>query len=133
MTTKGEGRFLNWFLLDPRFPEDELLLRMGEWLLTARLDGKKGTDIYAFPGVGRIIYIESLSGFIDGGFGGPNDIPEWLTVAQRELADWLRMAPRRKSQYFLAMANLESYDLLPHARDDPRGQIGAGALPHMEC
>ena len=68
-----------------------------------------------------------------GALAGRTIFPNGSTVAQRELADWLRMAPRRKSQYFLAMANLESYDLLPHARDDPRGQIGAGALPHMEC
>jgi hypothetical protein len=124
------GEILNWFLADARYPEDELVLRLGERLLAGRFERGQGpADIYAFPGVGRIIYIEALAGFIDGSHCTPAEFPEWLVLAQRELAEWLRLAPRRKPQYFLAMANLESYDLLPHARDDPRGQIGAGELP----
>ncbi len=123
------SEILNWFLADPRFPEDEIGLRFAERLLAAPFEDVRVDRIYALPFVGRVIYIEALSGLIDGAYQGPDDFPQWLAVAQQELAEWLRMAPRRKSAYFLAMANLASYDLRPHARDDPRGQIGAGELP----
>jgi hypothetical protein len=87
-------------------------------------------DIYEFPGVGRVIYMSALVGLIEREFRCPEDFPEWLRVAQSELAEWLRAAPRRKSKYFLDMANLQSYDLVPDARDDPRGQFaGQQMLP----
>ncbi|TIM15499.1 MAG: hypothetical protein E5Y67_07050 [Mesorhizobium sp.] len=70
-----------------------------------------------------MIYINALAGLIEGEYGGPEEFPEWLQVMQSELAEWLRGAPKRKSQYFLNMANLESYELQPHARDNPRGQF----------
>lgn len=114
---------VGWFLNDKRFPEDEAILAIGRQLIEDRLQQKRGVEIYEFAGVGRVIYIEALLGFIDGEFSCPDDFPEWLQVAQLELAERLRGAPRRKSQYFLDMANLESYDLLPHARSDPRGQF----------
>jgi hypothetical protein len=114
---------VNWFLNDERYPEDKIVLEVGYQLLDERAQGKRGVEVYEFPGVGRAIYLESLLGFIEGDFASPNDFPQWLTAAQTELAEWLRGARRRKSQYFLDMANLESYELLPHARDDPRGQL----------
>jgi hypothetical protein len=113
----------NWFLVDERYPDEELLLLIGHKLLKERLRGRGGPEIYKFPGVGRVIYIEALTGLIEGKFNNPDEFPEWLRVAQSELADWLRGEPRRKSRYFLEMANLESYDLRPHARDNPRGQF----------
>ena len=70
-----------------------------------------------------MIYISALVGLIKGTFNSPDEFPEWLKVMQSELAEWLRSAPRRKSRYFLEMANLESYELLPHAKDDPCGQF----------
>ncbi|MEI8719792.1 hypothetical protein [Mesorhizobium sp. ISC11] len=82
-------------------------------------------EIYEFPAVGRVVYISALVGLIEGQFGSPDEFPDWLKVTQSELADWLRGAPRRKSKYFLDMANLESYELVPDARDDPRGQFKA--------
>lgn len=113
----------NWFLVDERYPEDALVVEVGRQLIHRRLEGSAGTKIYGFPGVGRVIYTHVLFGFIEGEFNSPDEFPEWLRLTQRELAEWLRAAPRRKSQYFLDMANLASYDLLPHARDDPRGQF----------
>jgi hypothetical protein len=113
---------VNWFLVDDRFPEDELFLKLGERLIDERLNGKRGPEIYAFPGVGRVIYIAALCGLIDGEFRSAAEFPDWLKTVQTELAEWLRGAPRRKSQYFLDMAGLAGYDLLPHARSDPRGQ-----------
>lgn len=113
----------NWFLVDERYPEDALILEVGRQWIEKRLQGRRGTEIYDFPGVGRVIYIHALFGFIEGEFNSPDEFPEWLRLTQRELAEWLRAASRRKSQYFLDMANLASYDLLPHARDDPRGQL----------
>jgi len=77
----------------------------------------KTSEICEFPGVGRVIYIEALVGLIKGDFDSPDDFPEWLKLMQSKLAEWLRGAPKRKPQYFLDMANLESYELLPHARD----------------
>lgn len=118
----------NWFLVDERHPEDALVLEVGRQLIEKRLQGRLGTEIYDFPGVGRVIYIHALFGFIEGEFAFSDGFPEWLRLTQRELAEWLRAAPRRKSQYFLDMANLASYDLLPHARDDPRGQFQAQLL-----
>lgn len=115
----------NWFLVDERYPEDALVLEVGRQLIEKRLQGWRGTEIYDFPGVGRVIYIHALFGFMEGEFNAPDEFPEWLRLTQRELAEWLRAVPRRKSQYFLDMANLASYDLLPHARDDPRGQFQA--------
>ncbi|MGO8196353.1 hypothetical protein ACC786_31435 [Rhizobium ruizarguesonis] len=109
---------VGWFLEDDRYPEDKLILDMGDRLIEQRAAGERGTEIYAFPGVGRSIYIHALVGFIEG-----DDFPEWLRLAQLELADWLRAKPGRKAQYFLEMACLESYNLLPHARSDPRGQF----------
>lgn len=114
---------VNWFLLDDRFPEDRKILDLGYKLIEDRVRQQRSREICEFPGVGRVIYIEALVGFIEGDFASPNDFPEWLTFMQSELAEWLRCAPKRKSQYFLDMANLLSYELLPHARDDPRGQI----------
>lgn len=114
---------VNWFLLDERYPEDKLILDLGINLIKDRAAQKRGTEIYKFPGVGRIIYIEALIGLIDGNFASPDDYPDWLKMMQSELAEWLRGAPRRKSQYFLEMANLESYELVPDARDNPRGQF----------
>lgn len=113
---------LNWFLLDERFPEDALILKVGEKLINARLEGTRGTEIYEFPGVGRFIYIEALWGLINGEYASPAEFPEWLKIMQSELTAWLKSAPKRKSQYFLDMANLVSYDLVPDARDNPRGQ-----------
>ena len=52
----------------------------------------------------------------------PEHFPSLLKQSQFELSEWLRAAPRRKSDYFLSLANLESYQLFPHARDYPRGQ-----------
>lgn len=117
------GEIVDWFLNDERCPEDKIILEAGYQLLDEWAQGKRGAEIYAFPGVGRVIYAEALLGYIKGDFASPDDFPEWLTAAQSELAEWLRGARGRKSQYFLDMASLESYDLLPHARDDPRGQL----------
>jgi hypothetical protein len=114
---------VNWFLLDERFPEDRIILDVGYRLIADRAQQKRGSEIYEFAGVGRVIYIEAIVGLIEGGFNSPDDFPEWLKLMQSELAEWLRGAPKRKSQYFLNMANLESYELLPHARDNPRGQF----------
>ena len=114
---------VNWFLVDERFPKDNMLLELGYRLIEKRLQRKLGNEIYKFPGVGRIVYISALTGLIEGEFQSPQDFPEWLKIAQSELADWLRGALKRKPQYFLAMANLESYELMPHARSDPRGQF----------
>lgn len=113
-----------WFLVDERYPEDRDVLALGETLVEDRLRGKRGTEIYEFPGSGRIIYLTALLRFMDGEYSKPEDFPDWLNLLQAELAEWLRGAPRRKAKYFLDMANLVSYDLLPHARDDPRGQYG---------
>ena len=100
-----------------------MILEIGHQLIEGRAQQKRGNEIYEFIGVGRVIYIEALIGLINGDFDSPDDFPEWLKLMQSELAEWLRGAARRKSQYFLSMANLESYELLPHARDDPRGQF----------
>lgn len=117
------SEIVNWFLEDTRFPEDKMILEIGFLLLQARIQGKLDEKVYRFPGVGRIIYSEALLGLIDGKYQTPDDFPDWLKATQSELAEWLRAAPRRKVQYFLDMANLESYELLPHARDNPRGQF----------
>jgi hypothetical protein len=114
---------VDWFLVDERFPEDELILKLGEKLVEDRLAGKRGSEVYEFPGVGRVIYIRALIGQIEGEFTSPESFPDWLKLLQSELAEWLRGAPRRKSQYFLDMANLAGYDLVPDARSDPRGQF----------
>ena len=114
---------VNWFLLDDRFPEDKMVLDLGYKLVADRAQQKRGIEIFGFAGVGRAIYIEALLGFIKGDFDSADDFPDWLNVMQSELAEWLRGKPKRKSQYFLDMANLQSYDLLPHARDNPRGQF----------
>lgn len=125
--TNRRKEIVNWFLQDDRYPEDRTILEIGYRLLDERAQGKRGVEIYEFTGVGRVIYSESLLGFIEGEFKSPDDFPSWLTVAQSELAEWLRGARNRKSRYFLDMANLKSYALLPHARDDPRGQIKKAA------
>jgi hypothetical protein len=122
--TDRRKEIVNWFYDDERYPEDKLVLALGCKLIGDRLDGKRDSVIYEFPGVGRIIYLHAISGLIGGTFHGPKDFPDWLKLVQSELAEWLRETPKRKAQYFLAMANLESYDLLPHARSDPRGQFG---------
>lgn len=116
----------NWFLVDDRDPLDNVVVEVGRQLIEERLTGKRGDEIYSFPGVGRVIYTCALFGFVEGAFHTPDQLPEWLRSTQQELAEWLRGAPRRKSQYFLSMANLASYELLPDARDDPRGQMQAG-------
>jgi len=116
---------VKWFLVDDRYPEDKIVLGVGYRLIQDRLEGRRGEEIYQFPGVGRIIYINALTALIEGEFSGPAEFPEWLKVTQSELAEWLRGAPRRKSQYFLDMASLAGYELVPHARDDPRGQFKA--------
>jgi len=120
----------NWFMLDPRYPDDGTVLEAGRQLLEGRLNGSQGPNIYEFPGVGRVIYLNALIGLIDGQFSCLENFPEWLLTAQSELAEWLGGSHRRKSQYFLDMANLASYDLLPHARDNPREQFSSqqGAL-----
>jgi hypothetical protein len=120
---------VKWFLVDPNYPQDVINLILGEKALERRFSGSSGVEIYAFPGVARVVYVEALTGLADGTYLGPDDFPDWLATAQAELAQWLREAPRRKSQHFLDMAGLASYDLLPHARDDPRGQIQAGGVP----
>ncbi|MGO4440317.1 hypothetical protein [Rhizobium sp. RAF56] len=112
---------VEWFGKDS--PEDKYILMVGDLLLKIRMAGKKGSEIYEFPGVGRSIYIRTLAGLINGEFRSIDDFPEWLQLAQSELAEWLRGAPKRKSRYFLDMAGLESYRLMPHARSDPRGQF----------
>ena len=122
------AEIVNWFLQDDRYPEDKIVLDAGARLIEDRLSDKRAQEIYEFPGTGRIIYIHALSGFINGDFQTFEDFPDWLNLVQQELADWLRSGSRRKSQYFLDMANLVSYELLPHARDDPRGQIKQGKL-----
>lgn len=119
----------NWFIVDERYPEDALVVEVGRQLIEKRLQGRRGTEIYDFPGVGRVIYIHALFGFMEGEFSAPDEFPEWLRLTQRELAERLRAVPRRKSQYFLDMANLASYELLPHARDDPRGQLTLYTTP----
>jgi hypothetical protein len=116
---------VDWFLADSRYPEDKFVLEVGRGLIEKWLQDGGGRDIFVFPGVGRIIYIHALMGLMEGEFRTPDEFPEWLRVMQAELATWLREAPRRKSQYFLDMANLVSYDLLPDARDNPRGQLQA--------
>lgn len=121
--TERREEIVEWFLEDERYPEDKLVLALGCQLIEDRLQGKRDNAIYEFPGVGRIIYTNALCGLIEGEFKCPDDFPEWLRLAQTELAEWLRETPKRRSQYFLAMANLESYDLLPHARSDPRDQF----------
>lgn len=118
----------NWFTLDPRYPDDGLVLEVGRQLIEGWLEGSRGARIFEFPGVGRVIYLNALVGLMEGEFNSPDEFPKWLQLTQRELAEWLRAASRRKSQYFLDMANLASYELLPHARDDPRGQF-AGERP----
>lgn len=118
---------LNWLLPDDRYPDDQQMLALGSRLIQSRPRGERGPEICAFPGVGRVIYIHALFGLADGDFASPHEFPEWLQMLQSELAEWLRQEPRRKSRYFLDMAGLESYDLLPHARDDPRGQFSQSA------
>jgi hypothetical protein len=113
------------FLMDDRYPADGLVLEVGRRLIEKRLQGSREREICAFPGVGRVIYLDALYGQIEGEYSAPDDFPEWLRLMQSELAEWLRGAPKRKAQYFLDMANLASYELLPHARDDPRGQFKA--------
>lgn len=117
------SEIVNWFLLDERYPEDKIILDLGYKLLNERIEAKRGSEIYKFAGVGRAVYIEALVRLMDGEFGSPDEFPDWLKMMQAELAQWLREEPRRKSQYFLEMANLESYDLVPEARDNPRGQF----------
>lgn len=112
---------MNWFSADERYPQDQLILEIGRGLIRRRLEGLSNHDIYEFPGVGRVIYMNAL--IASSASSGAEGSPSWLQQVQLELADWLRGAPKRKSAYFLAMANLESYELLPHARDDPRGQL----------
>jgi hypothetical protein len=114
---------VSWFLLNERYPEDKIVLDIGYKLLNARLESSRGPEIYEFAGVGRAVYIEALMGLVQGKYGSAMDFPDWLKLAQSELAEWLRAEPRRKARYFMDMANLESYDLLPHARDNPRGQF----------
>ncbi len=114
---------VNWFLCDRDVPEDKLILDIGYGLIQKYLSSNREKNIYVFPGVGRAIYIEALHGLIDGKFSSPSDLPDWLKLTQSELAEWLRGAPKRKSQYFLDMASLQSYDLVPDARSDPRGQF----------
>ena len=81
-----------------------------------------------------MIYIEALVGLINGQFNSPDDYPEWLKLAQSELAEWLRGAPRRKSQYFLDMANLAGYELVRtlakiHVDSSIRAQSPRASLP----
>jgi hypothetical protein len=121
--TDRRKEIVEWFLQDERFPDDQFILFLGCRLIEQRLRRKRGTEIYKFAGVGRVIYSRALLGLIEGEFKNHADFPEWLKTAQGELADWLRGAPKRKSKYFLEMASLESYELLPHARSDPRGQF----------
>lgn len=121
--TERRTEIVQWFLEDERFPGDKLVLALGCRLIEERLQGNRDNKIYEFPGVGRIIYTNALMGLIEGDFQGPEDFPDWLRLAQSELGEWLRAAPKRKARYFLDMANLESYELLSHARSDPRGQF----------
>ena len=120
--TDRRQEIVNWFVEDEHFPRDKLMLLIGAKLIQSRLAGKRGDEIYKFPGVGRVIYLSALTGLIEGKYQNAGDFPDWLKVAQLELAGWLRGAPKRKCRYFLDMANLESYELRPHARSDPRGQ-----------
>lgn len=116
-------RIANWFRVNKRHPADALVMENGRLLIQKRLEGNRGKEIYSNSGVGRCIYLSALLGLAEGQFGSPNDFPGWLQASQLELAEWLRGVPRRKSQYFLDMANLMSYDLLPDVRDVPRGQL----------
>jgi hypothetical protein len=113
---------MNWFVPDARYAEDQLALEMGRQLLDLRIQGRRGPEIYEFPAVGRVIYLHALAAMMTQ-VGSPVNFPTWLKQTQSELSEWLRGAPRRKSEYFLRLANLESYERLPHARDDPRGQF----------
>jgi hypothetical protein len=113
----------NWFLLDERYPADKLILIFGYRLWDGRINQSRGTEVYQFPGVGRVIYIEALMGLVEGRYDTPDAFPDWLRLMQLELAEWLRTESRRRSRYFLDMANLQSYQLVPDARDDPRGQL----------
>ena len=109
---------------DDRYLLDRVIVSVGRLLIEKRLDGRLGNGIYKFAGVGRVIYTSALLGLIEGEFQTFADFPDWLQTTQAELAEWLRGAPKRKSQVpFLEMADLESYRLLPHARSDPRGQF----------
>jgi hypothetical protein len=121
--TDRRREIANWFVEDTRFPDDKFVLALGCKLIEGRLRGKHDATIYEFPGVGRIIYATALCGLINGEYQAPEDFPDWLKRMQAEFAGWLRVPPRRKARHFLAMANLESYELLPHARSDPRGQF----------
>lgn len=114
---------VNWFLVDEeRYPGDGAYLDKGYDLIETRILGVAIPEIYRVPAVGRAIYIEALFGLIEGRYPSPDAFPEWLVNVQLELAEWLRGEPKRKSQYFLDMAKLTGYALLPHARDNPRGQ-----------
>ena len=119
------AEIVGWFLEDEQNPLDKMILIAGRQLLEDRLNGRRGPEVYTFPGVGRLIYIAALVGLADGTYRSPDDFPKWLKAGQAELAEWLRGAPRRKYQHFLDMAGLESYQLRPHARSDPRGQFGS--------
>ncbi|PDQ21425.1 hypothetical protein CN311_08860 [Mesorhizobium sanjuanii] len=69
---------VNWFLADDRYPDDKLVLKIGNRLIQDRLQGRRGIEIYEFPGVGRAIYINALVGLIEGEFSGLDEFPEWL-------------------------------------------------------
>lgn len=125
--TDADRRFeiVNWFLAEEGDLFDHAQLEAGRLLLQDFFDGRRGAEIFSFPGVGRVIYINALVGLADGSYVSADEFPKWLLDAQAQLAAWLRAVPRRKHAHFLAMANLESYDLGPQARNDPRGQFGA--------
>ncbi len=103
--TTTDVEIVNWFLANDRYPADTVLLEFGCRLIEQRLDGNRGTEIYAIPAVGRVIFTNALLGLIHGEFQSVDDFPEWLQTTQAELAEWLREVPRRKSQYFLNMAS----------------------------
>jgi hypothetical protein len=126
--TDRREEIVKWFVLDDRFPHDGAILGLGQRLIEHRLENEPATQMYAFPGVGRIIYLNALIGLIEREYQGYEDFPDWLQLVQSELAEWLRGKRGRKAKYFLAMANLESYDLMPEARSDPRGQSPMTAL-----
>ncbi|MCG6115820.1 MAG: hypothetical protein MEQ84_11540 [Mesorhizobium sp.] len=118
-------RVANWFRVNTRHPADALVLENGRLLIQKRLEGNRGKEIYANSGVGRCIYLSALLGLAEGHFRSPSSFPDWLQASQLELSEWLRGAPRRKFQYFLDMANLMSFELLPDVGDDPRGHFQA--------
>lgn len=108
---------VDWFLPDDRYPDDRAILDMATIGWTNVSGVCEAVRSSSWPSVGRVVCGEVLLGFIHGDFKTPEDFPNWLKVVQSELAECLRGLSKQAS--FLARADLESYDLLPHARSSP--------------